>query len=61
MIKMVKILLPHFRVANKDIIFIIITVSITIVVMLSVSDLEEVGETHGESTNNEAGVVEEQS
>ena len=59
-IKMVKILLPHFRVDNKDIIVIIITV-IIIVVMLSVSYLEEVGETHGESTNNEAGVVEEQS
>ena len=45
-IEMVKILLPHFRVDNKDIIVIIITVSITIVVILSVSYLEEVGETH---------------
>ena len=45
-IKMVKILLPHFRVANAEILVIIITVIIPIVVMLSVSDLEEVGETH---------------
>ena len=60
-IKAIKILLPHFRVDNTEILVIIITVNITIVIVLSVSDLEEVGETHGKSTNNKAGVVEEQS